>query len=84
MVARPAAQGHHGGRVMMENIVVHGGSITFTHRLPDGERFAPDAWAGNIGKLVPVKVGNKRLEGIVRHAIVADDGLSVVITIEVG
>ena len=69
---------------MIDNIVVDGGSITFTHRHPDGERFAPDAWVGNIGKVVPVKVGNKKLEGIVRHAIVAADGLSVVITIEVG
>lgn len=57
--------------------------ITFTYRAPEGAAFTLDAWDGNVGKPVLVHVDDATLDGTCRAAVVAPDGLSVDLTIEV-
>ena len=57
--------------------------IGLTQRADEHERYAPDAWAGNIGKEIPVHVGSITTTGKLVSAVVAEDGRSVVLTVEV-
>jgi hypothetical protein len=48
-----------------------------------GERFAPTAWDSQIGKRIPFSVGERRTRCTLVAAQVAEDGLSVELTIDV-
>jgi len=63
-------------------------SETCTVRIPADvdEVFAPGAFDGNIGKAMAVTLtgrGADAVEGVVRAAEVIDDGLAVLLTVEV-
>jgi len=58
-------------------------SFTFTMPAPEGDRFAPTAFAGQIGRSVPLKFELEQVAvGVITAAVVSDDGLFVEITIE--
>lgn len=61
-------------------------SFTFAMPAPDGGRFEPTAFVGQIGKRVPLRfesgVGAAAMSGEITAAVVAADGLSAQITVE--
>lgn len=59
--------------------------LSYTQSSAPGERFAPDAFDGQIGKVVPMNIEGRPVEGgcTVVGASVADDGRSVQLTLEV-
>lgn len=56
--------------------------ITFTMYAPDGERFAPTAFDGQIGKQVPVLADVGVSQAELLEAKVAADGASAELTVE--
>jgi hypothetical protein len=56
--------------------------ITFTMYAPDGERFAPTAFDGQIGKVLPVLADVGVSQGTLLAATVARDGASAELTVE--
>lgn len=58
--------------------------FTITHRAGENDRFAADAFASSLGKTIPVtREGGVRTHGILCSAVVAEDGKSVALTLEV-
>lgn len=58
--------------------------FSVTVRANPGDRFAPDAFVAQLGKKIPVNgVDGDRREGILCDTIVAEDGASVTLTLEV-
>lgn len=49
---------------------------------PQGTAWAPDAFAGNVGKTIPVNTPAGPQEGRVVACVVADDGRSVEFTLD--
>lgn len=57
-------------------------SFTFTMPAADGERFAPDAFANQIGHRTTVRAGDQTREAIVLRAEVAVDGRTAEVTVD--
>ncbi len=57
--------------------------LTFRQTAAAGERFTPDAWAGNIGKSIEIAHTNGSTPATLVDAKVSDDGTSVELTLEV-
>lgn len=61
-------------------------SFTFTMPAPEGGRFEPTAFVGQIGKRVPLRfdsfMGAAAMTGEIVAAVVSDDGLFAEITVE--
>ena len=48
----------------------------------DGTRFAPTAWDGQVGKVVPFRVGDREDQVKLVAASVVEDGAAVLLTFE--
>jgi hypothetical protein len=57
--------------------------ITLREFAKPGERFAADAFDGNVGKRVRVNVGPVHTTGVCTSAKVASNGRSVIISVEI-
>lgn len=47
------------------------------------QRYASDAWNNNIGKKIPVRLDSHTVNGTLVSAVVADDGCSVELTLDI-
>jgi len=56
--------------------------LKIVQRAEPNERFAPTAFDGQIGKTIPLRIGERTTPCKLVAASVADDGLSVELTIE--
>ncbi|MFE2600119.1 hypothetical protein ACFXCZ_27130 [Streptomyces sp. NPDC059396] len=57
--------------------------LKFNQPAPDGERFARDAFEGQIGKEIPVNMPGGPRSGRIVAAKTANDGQSVELTLDV-
>jgi hypothetical protein len=58
-------------------------TLTIVKDAGPNERFAPQSWDSQVGKTVPVLIGDRTVPGTLIGAKVIDDGLSVELTLEV-
>lgn len=56
--------------------------IKILQRAEDGERFAPDAFASQVGKRLPVNVGSAQKTGTVVAVEVVEDGTAFELYVE--
>jgi hypothetical protein len=59
-------------------------TITFRHGAAEYERFAPGAFDFQIGTTLRVNLPSGPREGALKAAEVAEDGLSVELTVDIG
>ena len=59
--------------------------VSFRHRAGEFERFAPDAFASQVGKRVPLRIDDHAVaDCVIIDAVVSDDGSEVEIIYLVG
>lgn len=57
-------------------------SYTFTQRAKPGARYAPDAFAAQIGLEITVRAGEQTRRAVIQRAWIAEDSRSVQITVD--
>ena len=87
MAPRVTHAGHeHQGRVLPSGgaaRTVGGMNVTFTQRAAAGTIFAASSWDSQIGRTVPVHIGERAMPCILVAAAVAEGGRTVQLTIEI-